>query len=307
MAFLSCFSLVWGLKVPDFFSVSCLLWVYSGGRLSDSDVVSGLSWVCRCCCGVDGCVDGFWVCFAFPLVSLVFCFGGVEVGASVVRLFSVVGARVVRARFGRALSGVSVGFFDGYLFRVYGEFVGDGLPWVFFGFCSEYFRPFFYLCVFLASFWVVSRSCCGAAVWPLFSCGCVGADLETVGDPSWISFPQGFCYVLVAFVLGSRGTHCGLDPLWTSSDGFRAVIVLQLFCAVAGFLVFLSFVARRSADARRLCGAFVGRMLDPCSGGFPVRLVFACSLLVFTSFSRSWCCRASTGRAPWASGVAAQW
>ena len=255
------FSVLTRLKEPENSSLFSKMQVYDGENLKDTDPRAKSYQEYRDFAGVDEGMSGISTRFAFKIISKVFNFDSTEVAANPVHLMYVLEQQIEREQFPQELEQKYVGFIKEQLAPRYAEFIGKEIQTAYLESYSEYGQNIFDRYVTYADYWIQDHEYRDTDTGEVFDRQSLNAELEKIEKPAGISNPKDFRNEIVNFVLRARANNAGNNPLWTSYEKLRTVIVKKMFSNTEELLPVISFNAKASADEAKKHEDFVTRMV----------------------------------------------
>ncbi|VAW87106.1 Uncharacterized protein YeaG [hydrothermal vent metagenome] len=250
------------IKEPENSSIYSKMKIYDGENLKDTDPKAKSYQEYRDYAGVDEGMTGLSTRFAFKILSRVFNFDHSEIAANPVHLLYIIEQQIEQEQFPAEIEEKYLSYLKGYLTPRYVEFIGKEIQTAYLESYSEYGQNIFDRYVIYADFWIQDQEYRDLDTGEIFDRAAINEELEKIEKPAGISNPKDFRNEIVNFVLRTRASNEGKNPVWTSYEKLKTVIEKKMFSNTEDLLPVISFNTKASGDDQKKHEDFVNRMMN---------------------------------------------
>jgi len=247
------------LQVPANSNVFSKMKIYDGENLKDKDQNIKPIQEYRDDAGVNEGMEGLSTRWSYKILSKVFNYDPMEVGANPVHLLRILEDSIIQEQFSEEDEAILLEYRQ-WLHDKYSEYIGKEIQIAYLESYSEYGQNLFDKYIDYADHWVEDRDYRDSDTGEMYDNETLNRELEKIEEPSGIVNEKDFRNEIVKFALRYRGTHNGQNPHWTSYEKLREVIEKKMFAATDEILPVISFDKKSSAEHEKKHSEFVSRM-----------------------------------------------
>jgi serine protein kinase len=257
---LSQMSVLSRLIYPENSSLHSKMKVYDGENIKETDPYAKSVQEYRELAGVNEGMTGLSTRWAFKVLSSVFNYDPMEIGANPVHLFRILEDKIVEEQFPKEIEEELREHLQ-WIKTKYIDFIGNEIQVAYLESYSEYGQNMFDRYIIYADHWIEDKDYRDQESGEMYNRDTLNRELEKIEKPSGIANPKEFRNEVVKYALRYKANH-GKYPKWNSYEKLKEVIEKKMFSNISDLLPVISFEKKSSEEHEKKHKDFVQRMKE---------------------------------------------